>query len=72
MLRTIGADAVGMSTVSEVIDARALGLRVAGFSLITNVQRSGGTPTQHDDVLSAAASGGPRLAGLLRELLPHI
>ena len=46
MLRTIGADVVGMSTVMEVIAARALGLRVAGFSLVTNVHRPGGTPTQ--------------------------
>ena len=72
MLRAIGADAVGMSTVSEVIAARALGLRVAGFSLITNVHRPGGTPTDHAEVLAAAGTGGPRLAALLRELLPHI
>jgi purine-nucleoside phosphorylase len=36
MLRTLGADAVGMSTVLEVIQARALGLEVAGFSCLTN------------------------------------
>lgn len=72
MLRTIGADAVGMSTVSEVIAARAAGLRVAGFSLITNVHRPGGTPTDHEEVLAAAGTGGPRLAGLLREILPHV
>lgn len=69
MLRTLGAAAVGMSTVSEVIAARALGLRVCGFSLITNVHRPGGTPTDHAEVLHAAATGGPRLAGVLRELL---
>ena len=69
MLRTLGAAAVGMSTISEVIAARALGLRVGGFSLITNVHRPGGTPTDHAEVLEAAATGGPRLAGLLRELL---
>ena len=69
MLRTLGASAVGMSTVSEVIAARALGLRVGGFSLITNVHRPGGTPTHHAEVLEAAATGGPRLAAVLRELL---
>jgi purine-nucleoside phosphorylase len=72
MLRTVGADAVGMSTVMEVIAARALGLRVAGFSLITNVHRRGGTATDHAEVLAAAHGGGPRLAALLRELLPHL
>lgn len=72
MLRTLGASAVGMSTVSEVIAARALGLRVGGFSLITNVHRPGGTPTDHAEVLAAAATGGPRLAGILRELLAHL
>ena len=72
MLRTIGAAAVGMSTVLEVIAARALGLRVAGFSLITNVHRPGGTPTDHAEVLAAARTGGPRLAAVLREMLPQV
>ncbi|MPZ72451.1 MAG: purine-nucleoside phosphorylase [Nitriliruptorales bacterium] len=72
LLRAVGADAVGMSTVTEVVAARALGLRVAGFSLITNVHRRGGTPTSHAEVLTAAEAGGPRLARLLREVLPHV
>ena len=72
MLRTLGADGVGMSTVMEVIAARALGLRVVGLSLITNVHRTGGTPTDHVEVLAAAQHGGPRLAALLRALLPHV
>lgn len=72
MLRTLGASAVGMSTVSEVIAARALGVRVGGFSLITNVHRPGGTPTDHAEVLAAAATGGPLLASIVRELLQHL
>ncbi len=72
MLRTFGASAVGMSTVSEVIAARAAGLRVVGFSLITNVHRPGGTPTFHSEVLDVGAMAGPRLASVLRGLLPRL
>ena len=72
MLRGFGADAVGMSTVSEVLAARALGLRVLGFSLITNVHRPGGTPTDHAEVLDVGGTAGPRLAELLATLLPAL
>lgn len=69
MLRTLGADAVGMSTVLEVLAARAAGLRVWGCSLITNVHRPGGTPVDHGEVLAAADAAGPRLARVLHRLV---
>jgi len=72
MLRGMGADAVGMSTVLEVIAARAAGLRVWGCSLLTNVHRPGGTPVDHEEVLAAAQDAGPRLAALLRGLLADL
>ena len=56
MLRTLGADAVGMSTVAEVITARHAGLEVAGLSIITN--RGAGLssePLSHDEVKEVAA-----------------
>ena len=65
-LRGIGADLVGMSTVPEVIAARALGMRVLGISLVTNV--AGGSELSHEEVLQA----GERAAGDLATLLSAI
>jgi inosine/guanosine/xanthosine phosphorylase family protein len=65
-LRGTGADIVGMSTVPEVIVARALGLRVLGVSLVTNV--AGGSELSHEEVLEA----GRRAAGSLATLLSAI
>ncbi len=69
-LRTIGADAVGMSTVLETITARSKGLSVLGFSVITN--HVGGTPTQHDEVSKAAAAAAPRLTALIGAVLAKL
>lgn len=72
MLRGLGCDGVGMSTVLEVIAARDLGMRVCGFSLITNVHRPGGTPTSHQEVVDAGLTGGPRLAAVMGELISRL
>ena len=53
MLRVLGADAVGMSTVLEALEARALGLEVAGFSCLTNWAAGlGPEPLSHEEVLA--------------------
>ena len=60
MLRTLGADAVGMSTVLECIAARWAGLEVCGVSLVTNAGAGySGEPLTHEEVLAAGAEAGP-------------
>jgi purine-nucleoside phosphorylase len=69
-LRIAGADAVGMSTVSEVIVARHGGTRVLGFSGISNkANLDGNTITSHDEVLAAGLMIGPKLETLIRGVL---
>jgi purine-nucleoside phosphorylase len=75
MLARWGADAVGMSTVAEVIVARHAGLRVLGIAAITNVIARGATsaaPVSHADVLAVASELGPRFARLLRRIVREI
>lgn len=66
-LRTTGADVVGMSTVPEVITARALGLRVLGFSLVTNV--AAGVGLSHEEVLEAGRLAADDLQRLMLAIL---
>jgi purine-nucleoside phosphorylase len=66
ILQKLGADAIGMSTVLEVIQARALGLEVAGFSCLTNLVAGISTgKLTHDDVLETAQSATADFASLL-------
>lgn len=69
-IRTLGADAVGMSTVPEVILARFLGLRVAGFSTITNMgQGLSDEAISHEHTKSMAPLGAKKLEILVRRYL---
>jgi purine-nucleoside phosphorylase len=70
MLRTLGTDAVGMSTVLECIAARWVGLEVCGVSLVTNAGAGySGEPLTHEEVLAAGAEAGPRLAKVIRRFV---
>ena len=72
-LRTIGADAVGMSTVPEAIVARQMGLEVLGLACITNM--AAGVlpePLHQDDVLQAAEQIAEPFGKLLASLIRHL
>ena len=72
-LRLIGADAVGMSTVPEVITARHGGTRVLGVSGISNkANLDGETITSHEEVLAAGQVIVPKLTTLLRGVLRRL
>ncbi|MEU1985322.1 purine-nucleoside phosphorylase [Nocardia sp. NPDC019395] len=73
MLATVGADLVGMSTVLEAIAARALGARLLGISLVTNLAAGvTGAPLSHAEVLAEGQAAAPRLGKLLRGLLEQL
>lgn len=70
MLRTLGADLVGMSTVLEAITARAGEAEVFGLSLVTNLAAGlSGQPLSHLEVLEAGRAAAARMGKLLRDLV---
>ncbi len=73
MLRTIGGDAVGMSTAHETIVARHADRRVLGFSLITNkATEDVETGATHEEVIEMGRVGATALVTLLGDLLPRL
>lgn len=68
MLRTLGVDAVGMSTVAEAIAAHAMGMKVCGVSTICNMAAGMlAQPLNHEEVLAAGVEAGPRFTKLVTE-----
>jgi purine-nucleoside phosphorylase len=68
MLRTLGADAVGMSTVHEAMALNAMGAEVAGLSLITNLAAGiSPTPLAHDEVVAAGKQAAAQLTSLVTD-----
>lgn len=73
MLRGLGADLVGMSTVAEACAARACGMQVAALSLVTN--HAAGIATQrldHSEVLAAGEAAAAAISRLLSASVPHL
>jgi purine-nucleoside phosphorylase len=72
MLRVLGADTVGMSTVLETLQARALGLKVAGLSLVTNLAAGvGESPLDHQEVMQAGRAAAAGFGKLVAAWLPE-
>jgi len=70
MLRALGADAVGMSTVLETIQARSLGLPVVAFSCLTNWAAGiSSAPLDHHEVLATGKQSAQAMIGLLKAVL---
>jgi purine-nucleoside phosphorylase len=73
MLRKIGADAVSMSVIPEVIVAVQHNVRVAGIALITNMSTGiTGSRLSHNEVLKMTSRSIPKFSAFLRKLCAHI
>lgn len=73
MLQTLGADAVGMSTVAEATQARLLGMEVAGFSCLTNWGAGlSAAPLAHEDVTAVGKAAAGQMVELLHAAFPLV
>lgn len=73
MFRRMGADAVGMSTIPEVLAARDLRMDVLAFSVITNVASTDvPSSTTHDEIVQSGNQAGPKLQNIIEQLLSEM
>src|SRR5699024_8074854 len=72
MIQTVGGDAVGMSTVPEVIVARHAGMRVVGISCISNLAAGMGEKLNHEDVIEVTTKIRSSFKQLIVNLLQKI
>ncbi len=73
MFRSFGADALGMSTIMEVIAARHVGMRVLGLSMIANVNLPDAMePILIDDIMTTVGKAGPDLIRLIAAIVERM
>ena len=73
MMRAIGADLVGMSTVPEAIAAHAMGAEVLGISLVSNAAAGmTGEKLNHEEVVAAGKAAASRMGELLKNVIPKL
>ena len=73
MIRALGGDLVGMSTVPEVLAARHMGIRCLALSCVTNAAAGvSPDPIDHEQVLEVGARAAGDLVALLREVIPRL
>jgi purine-nucleoside phosphorylase len=73
MLRTLGADVVGMSTVPEAVVARHAGMDVLALALVSNMAAGVmGAPITHEEVLAAGKLAGPRIGALIERVVHRL
>ena len=72
-LRSLGADIVGMSTVPEVIMANSLGMRVLGFSMVTNMAAGmSGKPLSHQEVIQTSKNESEKFIALVKGIIKQL
>ncbi len=75
LIKAIGGDAVGMSTVPEVIAAKHAGMRIIGFSIITNIFKADNVTenkAEFDTVVDVASNAGKKLGFLITECIKNL
>jgi purine-nucleoside phosphorylase len=73
MMRGMGADLVGMSTVPEAIAAHALGAEVLAISLVTNAAAGvTGEKLNHEEVIAAGKAAASRMGALMKTVIPNL
>ncbi|KAK5985100.1 Purine nucleoside phosphorylase I inosine and guanosine-specific [Trichostrongylus colubriformis] len=75
MFKTVGADALGMSTCHEVTVAKQCGIKVLGFSLITNIANTdadSAVNVSHEEVLHTAKEAGDRASKFVKDIIRHL